>query len=245
MKRILIVGATSAIAQATARLWAGRGYRLYLLGRDAERLSTEAADLRVRGAESVQFSQLDFNNFDHHTATLNTAVNAMGGIDVVLIAHGTLGDQKACEQDFSATLQELNTNMISVISLLTHLANRFEDQHHGTIAIISSVAGDRGRQSNYIYGTAKGAVTLFAQGLRQRLYKSGVQVLTIKPGFVDTPMTTEFKKNLLWVKPEVIARCIDGGVENGREVVYAPMFWRWVMTLIRSVPEKIFKRLNI
>ena len=245
MKKILIIGATSAIAEATARLWAAQGHSLHLMGRSAERLGGMAADLKVRGAESTRFAMLDMNDFAKHAAVLDAAIDALGGIDIVLIAHGTLGDQKACEQDFAATLQELNTNAISVISLLTHLANRFEAQRHGSIVVISSVAGDRGRQSNYVYGTGKGAVTIFMQGLRQRLHKSGVQVLTIKPGFVDTPMTAEFKKGLLWAKPEAIARSICAGVEKKRDVVYAPWFWRGVMGLIRMMPERVFKKLNL
>ena len=245
MKKILIIGATSAIAEATARLWAAQGHRLYLLGRDTERLTVIAADLKVRGAESAQYALLDVNKFAQHAAVLEVTAMALSGIDIVLIAHGTLGNQDACEQDFAATLQELNTNAISVISLLTHLANRFEAQQHGSIVVISSVAGDRGRQSNYVYGAAKGTVTIFLQGLRQRLHKSGVQVLTIKPGFVDTPMTTEFKKNLLWAKPESIARSICSGVAKRRNVVYAPWVWVLVITLIKLVPERIFRKMKM
>ena len=246
MKKILIIGATSAIAEATARLWAvQQGHSLYLIGRSAERLGGIAADLKVRGAKSTQFAMLDVNYFAQHAAALDTAIDALGGIDIVLIAHGTLGNQNVCEQDFAATLQELNTNAISVISLLTHLANRFEAQRHGSIVVISSVAGDRGRQSNYVYGTAKGAVTIFMQGLRQRLRKSGVQVVTVKPGFVDTPMTAEFKKGLLWARPEAIARSICAGVEKRRDVVYAPWFWWGVMGVIGVIPEWLFKKLKL
>jgi len=245
MKKILIIGATSAIAEATARLWAAQGHSLYLMGRNAERLGGIAADLKVRGAESTQFAMLDVNDFPHDAAVLDAAIDALGGIDIVLIAHGTLGNQKACEQDFAATLQELHTNAICVISMLTHLANRFEAQRYGSIVVISSVAGDRGRQSNYVYGTAKGAVTIFMQGLRQRLHKSGVQVLTVKPGFVDTPMTAEFKKGLLWAKPEAIARSICAGVEKKRDVVYAPWFWMGIMAVIKLIPECVFKHLKL
>jgi len=245
MKKILIIWATSAVAEATARLWAAPGHRLYLLGRNTERLTAIAADLKVRGAESAQYALLDVNEFAQHAAVLDAAAMALSGIDIVLIAHGTLGDQKACEQDFAATLQELNTNAISVISLLTHLANRFEAQGHGSIVVISSVAGDRGRQSNYVYGTAKGAVTIFLQGLRQRLHNSGVQVLTIKPGFVVTPMTAEFKKGLLWAKPETLAHCIFRAVKRRTDVTYAPSYWRWIMVVVRSIPEVLFKRRSL
>lgn len=245
MQKILIIGATSAIAEATARRFAQQGAHLYLLARNHERLEGLAADLKIRGAASVAYAALDANDFDCHEAVLERTIKDMGGIDVALIAHGTLGDQKACERSFEMTLRELNTNAISVMSLLTHLANHLEAQRHGTIAVIGSVAGDRGRQSNYVYGTAKGAVSLFLQGLRNRLYKSGVHVLTIKPGFVDTPMTAELKKGLLWAKPEAIAQSIVQSIDKKKDEIYAPFFWRFVMAVICNIPEKIFKRMNL
>lgn len=245
MKKILIIGAASAIAESTARLWAGEGHRLYLLARNEERLHALSNDLRIRGAESIHHGVLDVNDFGRHPAAIDSAIAVLGGLDVVLIAHGTLSDQKACEQNFQLTLQELNTNAISVISLLTYLANYFEQQRHGTIAVISSVAGDRGRQSNYVYGTAKGAVSIFLQGLRNRLHHAGVQVLTIKPGFVDTPMTAQFRKGLLWTSPDSIAKHIVKSISAGANVVYAPGFWSAIMMLIASLPEPFFKRLKL
>src|SRR4051812_19426062 len=146
MEKILIVGATSAIAEATARRFAQQGATMHLLARNRERLDGVARDLKIRGAASVSHAAFDANDFSSHEVVLGHAVNQMGGLDLVLIAHGTLGDQKACEKSFELTLQELNTNAISVISLLTHLANYFEAQKRGTIAVIGSVAGDRGRQ---------------------------------------------------------------------------------------------------
>jgi decaprenylphospho-beta-D-erythro-pentofuranosid-2-ulose 2-reductase len=243
MKKILIIGATSAIAEATARLWAQHGHRLYLIARNRERLQAIAADLKIRGAESIRYDLLDLNNFGQQSAAIDTAIKFLDGIDMVLIAHGTLGNQKACERDMDLTLQEINTNAISVIALLTHLANRFEAQKHGTIAVISSVAGDRGRQSNYVYGTAKGAVSIFLQGLRQRLNKSGVRVLTVKPGFVDTPMTAECRKGILWATPEAIARRIDKAVDAGGNEIYAPGFWWLIMVIVKFVPESLFKKM--
>lgn len=245
MKKILIIGATSEIAEATARLWAAQGHRLVLLGRDDERLRAIAADLRVRGAQAVHTALLDVNDFAGHAAAIDAACEALDGIDIALIAHGTLGDQKACEKDFRLALQELDTNAISVISLLTQLANRFEAQRHGTIAVIGSVAGDRGRQSNYIYGTAKGAVAIFLQGLRNRLHPAGVQVLTVKPGFVDTRMTRAFAKGPLWVGPGRIAADIAAAIDNRADVVYAPFWWRYVMLAIRAIPERLFKTLRL
>jgi len=245
VQRILIIGATSAIAEAVARRFAARGARLYLLARNLERLRDLASDLAIRGAATVDCAGLDVNAFDRHPAAIEDAARAMGGIDVALIAHGTLGDQAACEQSIDLTLQELSTNAISVISLLTLLANRFETQGRGSIAVISSVAGDRGRRSNYVYGAAKGAVTIFLQGLRNRLQRSGVHVLTIKPGFVDTPMTAALEKGPLWSSAERIAQGIERALEGKRDVVYLPAWWRLAMTAIKLIPERIFKKLSL
>lgn len=245
MRKVLIVGATSAIAEAVARLLAAQGDLLYLVGRRAEALEAIAADLRVRGAARVQTEVMDANAIERHASLLDHADVALGGLDTVLIAHGTLSDQAACQQSVALTFQELHTNTLSVIALLTLIANHFEAQRVGTIAVISSVAGDRGRQSNYVYGTAKAAVSTFLSGLRQRLYKSGVQVVTIKPGFVDTPMTRDFSKGLLWAKPERVARDIVRAMENGKDVVYTPGFWWAIMQLIKSIPEFVFRRLSL
>ena len=245
MQKILIIGATSAIAEATARRWAARGAALFLVGRKAERLEQIAADLRVRGAASVACQTQDACARDAHETMLCAAEQAMGGLDVALIAHGSLPDQKACEASVELTLQEIDTNALSVIALLTRLATRFEAQGQGSLAVISSVAGDRGRQSNYVYGAAKGMLTLFLQGLRNRLAKKGMHVLTVKPGFVDTPMTASFKKGALWASPDAIAQGIVGAIDKKRDVVYLPGFWWLIMTLIRHIPERIFKKLSL
>lgn len=194
MKRVLIVGATSAIAEAVARIYAQRGSALALVARNAQQMQTIAADLKVRGAVAVHIRQMDANDMQRHEGVIAAAVQALGGLDIALIAHGTLSDQSACQQSVDLTLKEFQTNALSAISLSTLLANRMEAQHAGTLAVISSVAGDRGRASNYVYGAAKAAVSEFLSGLRPRLAPAGVKVLTIKPGFVDTPMTAQLKK---------------------------------------------------
>ena len=245
MRKILIIGASSAIAEAAARLWAARGDALFLVGRRAERLEAIASDLRVRGKGLVECLAMDASERQAHAAMLDAAEAALGGLDVVLIAHGSLPDQKACEASVDLTLQEIDTNALSVVALATRVAQRLEAQAHGTLAVISSVAGDRGRQSNYVYGAAKGMVSLFLQGLRNRLSKVGVQVLTIKPGFVDTPMTAAFPKGALWAKPDAIARGIVRAIDRRRDEVYLPGFWRLIMLVIRHVPERIFKRLSL
>jgi len=245
MRHVMIVGASSAIAEAAARCFAGDGDRLYLLARDEKKLESIAADLRVRGADKVDFQIFEANAFDSHDAVIAAAAESLGGLDTVLIAYGTLPEQSACEADYVVTLEAMTTNALSVISLLTRLANRFESQRQGTLAVISSVAGDRGRKSNYVYGTAKSAVSTFLDGLRNRLYGSGVNVVTAKPGFVDTPMTASFDKGLLWAQPEAVGRGIHRAIVRGKDVVYLPGFWYLIMLIIRHIPETVFKRLSL
>ena len=170
----------------------------------------------------------------------------LGIINIALLAHGTLSNQLICERSILETLQEIQTNALSTVCLLTLLANQFEMQKSGLIAVLSSVAGDRGRRSNYVYGSAKAMVNTFMSGLRQRLSKYGVSVLTIKPGFIDTPMTAQFKKNFLWVKPESIAKTIVKKCNqevNGE--IYVPLFWWAIMLTIKSVPISIYRKLSI
>lgn len=245
MKKILIIGATSAIAESAARIWAQRGYRLFLVARNQERLNLLTNDLMIRGSSATHSYCVDLNNHYQHLSMLDDAFKTLGAIDVILIAHGTLSPQKECEQSVELTMQEIKTNALSVIALLTHLANRFELQRGGTIAVISSVAGDRGRASNYVYGSAKAMVTAFASGLRQRLYKSGVSVVTIKPGFIDTPMTAEFRKGLLWVGPLAAAAEIVKAIDKKKSEVYVPGFWRVLMAVIKVLPCALFKRINL
>lgn len=245
MQRVLIIGAASAIAEAAARRFATRGAALFLVARNAVRLEAMAADLRVRGAASVSVHVMDATAYAAHAVMLDTVVAALGGLDVALIAHGSLPDQKACEQSVEQTLREIETNGLSVVALATLLGNRLELQGSGTLAVIGSVAGDRGRQSNYVYGAAKGMVALFLQGLRNRLAKKGVQVLTVKPGFVDTPMTAAFAKGPLWAQPDLIAQGILQAIDRKKDVVYLPAFWQLIMLLIRHIPERLFKRLSL
>ena len=245
MKNILILGASSAIAEKVAQAYATRDHHLYLVARNQQRLQLIAEDLKVRGAGEVSSLAADISDTSGHEALLNTIQGKLDRIDIVLVAYGSLGDQAACETSVAETLAELNTNCISVISLLTLLANMMQRQGSGTVAVISSVAGDRGRQSNYVYGTAKGALSIFLQGLRNRLDRHGVHVLTIKPGFVDTPMTRDFSKGLLWVGPEAIARGIVRAVNKRKDIVYLPFFWRYIMLIIRLIPERIFKHMSL
>ena len=245
MRRLLIIGATSAIAEATAREFAKRGDALFLVGRSIERLQAIADDLKIRGASNVATFHLDVRDFGTYERMLDQASAALGGLDAALISHGTLSDQQASERSVEIMLGEMQVNALSVMALCTLLANRFAAQRLGVIAVISSVAGDRGRQSNYVYGSAKAAVTAFTSGLRQRLAKHGVNVVTIKPGFVDTPMTAAFKKGPAWATPAAVAKEIARAMIKGTPVIYTPGFWRPIMWVIRSIPEFVFKRLSL
>ncbi len=243
--KILIVGATSAIAHETAKFFARDGAELFLVGRSFEKLTAVRDDLKVRGAKRTEMLVLDLTDLDRHQELVDTAIGTLGGLDAVLIAHGTLGDQYKCQQSVAETLKEFTTNCTSVISLLTILANYFEQQKHGCVAVLSSVAGDRGRKSNYVYGAAKGALSIFLQGLRNRLSQAGVSVVTVKPGFVDTPMTASVKKGLLFASPRKVGQGIYKAMKKGKEVVYLPWFWRPIMLVVRSIPEPVFKRLSL
>ncbi len=245
MRRILVMGAGSAIAEATAREFARRGDALFLVGRNAQRLQAIADDLKVRGARSAQIAVLDARDMAAFPAMLDDAERTMGGLDAALIAHGILPDQVSCQNAVDPLIDQFEVNALSVMALCTHLAARFEGRGAGVIAVLSSVAGDRGRQSNYAYGAAKAAINAFTSGLRQRLYAKNVKVVTVKPGFVDTPMTASFKKGLLWASPQSVGRSIARAMIRGTPVVYVPWFWRPIMLIIRVVPETVFQRLRL
>ncbi|RJQ53769.1 MAG: SDR family oxidoreductase [Nitrospiraceae bacterium] len=243
--KILVFGATSAIAFGTAKLFARDGASLYLCARDEEDLKALSADLTVRGAKEVGYSV--FNALDKGSIirAVDDCLKKFPELDGLLIAYGTLPDQGLCETDIEEMRRAVEINFTSPAIILTYIAGHFEKKKQGVIAVISSVAGDRGRQSNYVYGAAKGALTTFLSGLRQRLGKSGVNVITVKPGFVDTPMTAGFKKGLLFVGPDVIAKGIYRAVKTGKSIAYVPWFWRIIMMIIRNIPEKIFIKIKL
>lgn len=245
MKRMVVIGATSAIAQAVARRLTNPEARFMLVGRNKARLAAVAADLETRGAAEVYSMVLDLCDVSRHQEIIEEAKTKLGEIDLVLLAHGTLPEQRQLERSHQATLQYLQENALSVISLATLFGNYFRDVGRGSLIAISSVAGERGRQSNYVYGTAKATVSTFMQGLRNRLQPEGVHVLTVKPGFVDTPMTAQFDKGPLWATPDVVAKDIVRGVKKRRDVIYTPFFWRYIMLIIRFIPEAIFKRMKL
>ncbi len=245
MKAIIVYGATSAIAQATIRLLAERGSEMFLVGRDDAKLKAVASDATVRGCKKISTLACDLNDTARHRDIFNQALAEFPQIETLLIAHGSLPDQERCNSDFNETLLAIETNYLSAVSILLPWANHFEKQKSGTLAVITSVAGDRGRKRNYVYGSAKAALNVFLAGLRNRLASSNVHVLDIKPGFVDTPMTAQFKKGPLFASPQTVARGIVNALDQKKDVVYLPWFWRWIMLVIRSIPEPIFKRMSL
>jgi decaprenylphospho-beta-D-erythro-pentofuranosid-2-ulose 2-reductase len=246
MKRILIIGATSAIATDCARLWAEQGSEFFLVARNMEKLEQTAADLKARGANAVTLYNMDATVFSVHPAMLENCLAAMQQIDITLIAHGTLPDQKVCERDVTTAMRELANNGTSVIALLALLANQLETQRCGTLAVIGSVAGDRGRKSNYVYGAAKGLVERYVQGLQHRLASTGVKVVLIKPGPTDTPMTAHLKNTgTKLASVEQVARDIVRGIEQGRAVVYTPRIWAVIMLVIANLPRIVFNKMDI
>ena len=242
-QRVAIFGATSAIAAEVAHVYAGRGARVFLAGRNPEKLRALVAALGdggvVAGAREV-----DFTAPGAADAAVAAAVDALGGqLDVAVIAHGLLGDQLGSERDFAEAERILAANFVSVVALLVPLGNHFEAVGGGSIAVMSSVAGDRGRPRNYTYGAAKGALNIYLQGLRTRLWSRGVRVQTLKLGPVVTPMTTTHKKTLLFASDKTAAAGIVAAIDAGRAEAYVPWFWRPIMAVVRNIPERLLQRL--
>lgn len=241
--RIAVFGANSGIAVATARAFAKTGARFVLVGRRAEPLEALAADLTVRGAREATVLVADLADLDGLPAVAAEAWERLGGLDLAFIAHGTLPDQALLERDAVAARQAIEINFISPALLANALAPRFEGGRSGTIAVVSSVAGERGRRSNYVYGAAKGGLIRFLEGLRHRLAPSGVQVLDIRPGFVSTAMTAHLKQGgPLWATPDRVADDIVSAVEKRRAVLHTPWFWAIIMAIVTALPRPIFHR---
>jgi len=246
-KRIVIIGATSAIAEHCARLWLEKqSADLTLVGRDMGRIERVATDLKVRSPESeIRIVQAHFLDPEAINATVENIVQS-GDVDVVLIAHGSLPEQADCQDDLTECRETLDINGISPVLYAEAFAKQMAKANRGTIALIGSVAGDRGRKSNYVYGAAKGLVTRYAQGLQHRFAGTGVKVVLIKPGPTDTPMTAHLKgKGAKLASVESVAKQIVEGVDSGKPVIYAPGKWWLIMMIIRHLPAAIFNKMDI
>ena len=245
-QRVVVLGALSAIAEATARLLAGEGARFALVARNRDRLETMAADLRARGARDVHVFTEDLADTANASERFAAWRDALGGADAVLVFYGALGDQKACEEDPEAALRLIDVNFSSAAVWSQLSANALERADGGALMLISSVAGDRGRRSNYVYGAAKGGLSLLGQGIAHRLAGTGARCVVMKLGFVDTPMTDGMDKSgFLWARPDDVARSIVRAIHKGGPVQYAPWFWRFIMLAIRATPAFIFHRTRL
>jgi decaprenylphospho-beta-D-erythro-pentofuranosid-2-ulose 2-reductase len=246
MQKILVLGATSTIAQELERLLAKDGYHCLLVARSPERLAALQADLLARGAADVQTFTADLRDTARHPQLLEWAKKVCPDFDTVVLAYGSMRNQEDCERRTDWVLDELFTNFVSAASLLNVFAKHFEERRRGCIAAITSVAGDRGRRSNYVYGSAKGGLSLFLQGLRSRLHASGVRVITIKPGPVKTAMTDHMRQSPIFADVSVVAQDIHDALQKGStEILYTPRRWRFIMAGIRAIPERVFKRFAV
>jgi short-subunit dehydrogenase len=241
MANVLIFGATSAIAAEIAGSYAARGDRLHLVGRDPEKLS---AVVKRCTAANTTSEVADLAVVAQSAALVQRAIETLGTIDVVLIAQGYLSDQLATEREFEAAEYSLRINFLGVVSLLIPIVNHLERQGSGRLAVITSVAGDRGRPRNYTYGTAKGALNLYLQGVRTRLYKAGISVTTLRLGPVDTPMTRDHNKHFLFGTAPGVARDIVRAIDARKAEVYSPFIWRFIMFGVRNTPEWLIQRLS-
>lgn len=243
--RVVILGALSGMATEIARIYAARGAEFGLLGSSAERLDDLSADLRVRGAGKIKVLAANLSAPASYEGIIGEFADEMGGIDVLILAYGVLGDQARARQDLGHASEILTTDFLSAALWLLAAAKRMKGK--GTIAVFSSVAGDRGRQSNYVYGSAKAGLAVFAQGMAHDLAATGPRIIVVKPGFVVTPMTEAMNRSgLLWTGAKRAARIVVDAIDRRRgPFVYVPGFWRWIMLIIRLVPAPIFHRTKL
>jgi short-subunit dehydrogenase len=245
MRKVVVLGATSGIAVEVQRKLAERGCELLLVARSGERLAALQSDLLARGAANVIVCPADLSCIEQHAGIVDYVRRVLPGFDTVFLAYGIMHEQKDSQTSVATLLDELNTNFVSAAAILTLFASELEARRTGCIAAITSVAGDRGRRSNYAYGSAKGALSLFLQGLRSRLYPAGVKVITIKPGPVQTRMTDHLPNAQRFADPELVAADIVWALERrAPDVLYTPKIWRYIMSAVEHIPEPIFKRLS-
>ncbi|MCB0329921.1 MAG: SDR family oxidoreductase [Bdellovibrionales bacterium] len=242
---VLIFGATSRIAEFVARRFAEEGKALTLVARSREKLDVLEGDLTARGASAVSTFQVDLGDVSQVEKFLNEQQNFEDDIETVVIAHGFLPDQEAIQNNWDEVASAYEVNLLTPLLIATRVATWFEKQGRGTLAVITSVAGDRGRKSNYVYGAAKGGLSLYLQGIRNRFGKTPIRIIDIRPGFVDTPMTAHLKKGPLFASAESVGDGIVRAIHSGKDIVYLPWFWRFILMIIKLIPEQIFKRLSL
>lgn len=243
---LLVLGGNSAIAKSIAEKFASDKTDIFFAGRNIAEQERIANDFRLRYGINTWSGRFDAKDYGGHEQFLSDVLKVMPSVENVIVAFGMLGEQQKAAVDFDHALQIYQVNFMGSVSILTHLSNYLKEKRKGGIIVISSIAGDRGRQSNYIYGSAKGGLSVYCQGLRNELSKYNVNLMTVKPGFVDTPMTYGLKMpKLLLSSPEKVGRIVYKSFRKKKDIVYAPSYWRYIMMIIRSIPEKFFKKLNL
>lgn len=245
MRKVFCVGALSTIALEVLKIYAKSGAEFFLVGRNQERLQQVQADLMGRGAKKCEVEVLDVLDFTQHEGVVAKAKNSLGTWDLAFIAHGTNPDQEKALQDSNYLRHEIEINFVSVLTLLNPIVKGMKSQKSGQIAVITSVAADRGRQSNFIYGSAKAGLDTYLQGLRNSLFRHNIEVTTLRPGFVDSPLTAHMKKGLLFTSAPKAGKIVHKAIEARKDIVYIPGFWRLIMLVIKAIPEKIFKKLHL
>lgn len=241
MRNILIFGATSAIATQVARIYAEKNFNLTLVARNKDKLNILESDLKIRGANEIKTHCIAANDFENYSSIFTDELQ-----DTILVAHGSLTDEEKARKESTYLANEITINLTSYLSILNLYAGKALEQNKKVhIAAIGSVAGDRARQSNYLYGTTKASIEFFLEGLRHKLHATKSSVLCIKPGFTDTPMTAHIDKGPLFVKPETVAKDIVKAIENSKTSIYTPWFWKWIMMIIKSIPSFIFYKTKL
>tara|TARA_B100000686_G_scaffold27061_1_gene26540 strand:- start:264 stop:1010 length:747 start_codon:yes stop_codon:yes gene_type:complete len=245
IKGVVVFGATSSIATAVLKYYATRSYEMFLVGRDRHKLQKIADDMLTIGAKTVYTDSMDFTKHDDFTAVVNKAFCKLTNVDVVLVAHGTLPENNLLQAKSSETWDQIKINVVSTISILNEVASKLERQDEGTIAVITSVAGDRLRASNYFYGAMKKMISVYLDNLRMKFHMTGINVIDLKPGPVDTPMNNRVKSGFLCSKPEDVAKDVVEAIDSGVKEKYIPGRWKWIMIIIKLIPNPIFRKLRI
>lgn len=244
-KRICIFGATSSIAQSLIHLFNGPDISFVLFGRNLQKLEVVREDILSKNKSKVFLEKFDLKDFNLHKIYVEKTINFLGGLDLCIFAYGWLPDNRKLESCSELIFENFIVNSFSIISISSHVVNYFEKEGRGTLAVISSVASERGRRSNYYYGSAKSSLDVFLEGLRHRFAKTKISIITIKPGLVDTPTTHHLKKNLFFASPETVAKDIFDAIIRKKSVVFTPFYWKYLMLIIKLLPRSLFYNLKL
>lgn len=241
---LLILGANSDVGQELGKIFAQNEHaNIYMGSRTLDLLEKSCTDIKIRYKVEAEYFPFDATDYESHVAFYEKLDPKPDGI---VLAFGFLGDQQLAQQDFHEARKIIETNFLGAVSILEIIAADFARRNHGFIIALSSVAGERGRQSNYMYGAAKGALTIYLGGLRNRLHKKNVRVISVLPGMIRTKMTDGLDlPDKLLAEPQEIAQDIYHGFKKGKDIIFTKWYWKWIMAIIKMLPEKVFKRLSL